>query len=73
MQCLLERRGLLLLSHAARAVDGADLAAGVAVTTTVGHTLCSSIRVGVNEGVRAARNGRHDGEVGCWCHSVLID
>lgn len=42
---ILERCGVLPPPHTAGAVDGADLAAGIAVATTVGHTF--SPRVGI--------------------------
>ena len=60
---LLERRGVLPPPHTAGAVDGADLAAGIAVATTVGHTLSPWVRIVVHVvGLRGTRHGRrHSG------------
>lgn len=72
---ILERSGLLLLAHAAGAIDGAHLTAGVAVAAAVRHAFGPGIWIGVDERGRVCttRNWRHDGEVVGRCHSVLLD
>lgn len=72
---VLEGRWLLLLSYATRAVDSTDMAAGIAVATTVGHALCPGVRVGVNERGRVGTAGNwwHYSQISGWGHSVLLD
>ena len=59
---ILERCGVLPPAHATRAVDSADLAAGVAVATTVGHALGPGVRIIIHVGGgRRADSGRRGG------------
>jgi hypothetical protein len=73
---LLEGRGVFPPPHAARTVDGADLAARVAVAAAVGHALSPRVGVVVHVGGGgSARHGRrpHGKAVGRrGGHSVVV-
>lgn len=64
---LLEWRRVLPSSHSARAIDGADGAACVAVSATMCHALSSSVRINIISILVAVGWDRRDGDGACHC------